>query len=120
MLMMQAMTPRFLTLPVLTGLPVLCRVLTTSQHLTPGDFPLTRAITRAPLMSAPRGIGADVLARYPRRTGLQTWRVSHGDPWRVVAMEGNREQDSRHILLNPHFTEMVGRKTKSSAADDQR
>jgi hypothetical protein len=69
--MMQAMTSLSLTLPVLTCLPVLFRVLTTSQNLTHGNFPLTREITRAPLMSAQKCVGADALARYARMTGLR-------------------------------------------------
>jgi hypothetical protein len=69
--MMQAMTPRFLMLPVTTCLPVLYRFLTTPQNLTPGDSPLTREITRAPLMSAQKCVGADALARYARMTRLR-------------------------------------------------
>ena len=70
--MMQATAALSLTLPVVTCLPVQSHFLTESPYLAPGKFPLTREIVRVPSMSAPRCVGADVLARYAWMTGSCT------------------------------------------------
>jgi hypothetical protein len=50
--------------PVMTCLPPLFHVLPTCSSLRHDKSLLTQEITRVPLMSAPRWMGADVLARY--------------------------------------------------------
>jgi hypothetical protein len=62
--MMQAMTALSLRLPIIMCLPVRFRFLMKSQYFTHRKSPLTREITRDPLMSAQQCFGADMLARY--------------------------------------------------------
>jgi hypothetical protein len=70
--MMQATAALSLTLPVMTCLPGLFHVLTTSQYLTHSKSPLTREITYVSSMSARRCVEADVLASYAKMTGPRT------------------------------------------------
>ncbi len=70
--MTQATTALSLTLPVVTCFPVRFYFLTESPSLTPGKSPLTREIMRVPSMSAPRCVGADVLARDAKMPGPLT------------------------------------------------
>jgi hypothetical protein len=69
MLIMQATIALSLMLSTLTYLSGVFPFLTKFPHLTPGESPLTREITRVPSVSAPRYVGADVLARYAKMTG---------------------------------------------------
>jgi hypothetical protein len=87
--MMQATTVLSLKLPVMMCLPVQFHFLTTSHYCAHSKSPLIREITRAPLMSAQRYCGADVLARYARMTGPRTFGLTHDYTWHVAAMEGN-------------------------------
>jgi hypothetical protein len=69
--MMQATTSLSL-MPLMMCLPGRFRLLTQSPYLTHSEFPLTPEITCASSMAAPRCLGADVLARYAKRTGPRT------------------------------------------------
>jgi hypothetical protein len=81
--MMQARTPRSLRLPVMRCLTVRCRCLTKSQYLTHRKAPLPREITRSPVMAAQRCCRTDMLARYTRMIGPQTWGLTTRYTWPV-------------------------------------
>lgn len=104
--MMQARTSRSLRLPVMMCFPIRSRFLTKSQYLTHSKSLLTGEITWAPLMSAQRYFGADVLARYaritrPRTSGLTIATRGLLPPWKGTSRRANGQ--SLFIRISPRW-----------------